>query len=92
MGRCRGQYLFRRGTELPHTEQFPSTLRFGARTLFTLAAHEREQNFGFLVFRPQTGHAAMAILSEGWFRVVDAGIGASCDLSRRLCRDCTVTA
>jgi hypothetical protein len=32
--------------------------------LFIFAAQEREQNFGFLVLRPQTGHAAMAILSK----------------------------
>ena len=35
--------------------------------MFNLAAHEREQNFGFLVSRPQTGHTATAILSESWF-------------------------
>jgi hypothetical protein len=49
-GLCSRQYLFRRGTEHPHTEQLPAGLRFGARTLFSFAAQEREQNFGFLVF------------------------------------------
>jgi hypothetical protein len=32
--------------------------------LFRLAAHEREQYFGFLVFRQQTGHSVTAILSR----------------------------
>jgi hypothetical protein len=31
--------------------------------LFCLAAQDREQNLGFRVSRPQTGHAVMAILS-----------------------------
>ena len=58
------QYPFRRGTRTSQTRHLPSGLRLGTRALFRFAAQEREQNFGFLVCEPQTGHAIMAILSE----------------------------
>ena len=74
-GRCSAQYLFRRGTGTPHTRHCPAGLRFGTRTLFCLAAQDREQNFGFRVSRPQTGHTATAILSEGWLGSVVARMG-----------------
>jgi hypothetical protein len=73
-----------------HTEQLPPNLRLGTRTLFCLAAQEREQNFGFRVFLPQTGHAVMAILSEDGWGEVDV-IALPAFLRSSLCRDCTVT-
>jgi hypothetical protein len=72
---------------MPQTEQLPPSFRFGARTLFRLAAQEREQNFGFLVLWPQTGHSATAILSEPRFALR----GSSLCRVLCLCRDCTVT-
>ena len=63
LGLWSGQYLFRDGIGFLQTEQVPPGFRLGTRTLFCLAAQEREQNFGFLVCWPQVGHAVMAILS-----------------------------
>src|SRR5262249_44012628 len=62
----------RLGIGMEHTEHRPAGLRFGARTLFRLTAQEREQNLGFLVAWPQTGHAVKAILSEVGFETVVA--------------------
>jgi len=56
--------------------------------LFGLAAQEREQNFGFLVSRPQVGQTATAILSK---RCFEAMSNSRFRVSG-LCRDCTVTA
>jgi hypothetical protein len=58
--------------------------------LFLLAAQEWEQNFGFRVSRPHTGHAVMAILSEDGLDEVDA-VALPAFFRPSLCRDCTVT-
>jgi len=64
----------------------------GTRTLFTLAAQEREQNFGFRVSRVQLGHTAMGILSKGLRGKAGKEYRFPPCPVNRLCRDCTATA
>lgn len=64
VGECAAQYVRRLAIGTPQTTQRPLRFRLGKTTLFRVIAQDREQNFGFWVFFPQTGHSAMAILSE----------------------------